>query len=493
MPFDGSGNFSRLFSFTQDRNNGIKILASRVDGEFDNVASALNQGFFRTGIVGMTGDLNMGLNRLVGLSDGAAGNPATKFSADTTTGLYLAGYGKLGVAAGGAQRAVFDSNGLAVTGAVTVNGNQVWHAGNLNPAGYAALSGATFSGGVAASSLVAQGTGIGGLAIQPGNSTTTGYIEYRDKFGSQLGYIGAQLFGNAITYYCVGGHYFGNRVNIESTLNANGAITQGGNQVWHAGNLNPSNYAPLSGAVFTGSVGIGTPPSTPLDVKASNGTRLHVASGVSFTAPRLFAGNAADTAYTPLEIQSDQLYFFNQNAALIATLSNGGGLSLLSGLAAGGAITQGGNQVWHAGNLNPSSYVPLTGATMSGPLTVQTPNAGTTGGLIIRQNPATALAYLQFVNTDSTGQLGALSVNSTGLASYTGEFRAASISTDGAHFLSSSFDKAFHTFDVNDYLVFDRLNNKLLMYIGGRAVWSVDANGTMRARGDVFGNMGDSL
>lgn len=42
MPFDGSGIFNRLYDFTQDRDDGIRILASRMDGEFDNIVNAFN-------------------------------------------------------------------------------------------------------------------------------------------------------------------------------------------------------------------------------------------------------------------------------------------------------------------------------------------------------------------------------------------------------------------------------------------------------------------
>lgn len=41
---------------------------------------------------------------------------------------------------------------------------------------------------------------------------------------------------------------------VSGDLAVDGAITQGGNQVWHAGNLDPSIYASLTGATFTGKV-----------------------------------------------------------------------------------------------------------------------------------------------------------------------------------------------------------------------------------------------
>jgi hypothetical protein len=151
----------------------------------------------------------------------------------------------------------------------------------------------------------------------------------------------------------------------------------GANAVWHSGNFNPSSYAALAGATFTGSVGIGVAPGTPLDVRVSNGSRFHVASGLSYAGPRLFAGNAADNAFSPLEIQSDQLYFFNQAGTQIGVLSNGGALNVI------GAITQNGYQVWHAGNFNPAAYMPVSGGTFTGAIAgtgATFPNGVTAGG-----------------------------------------------------------------------------------------------------------------
>jgi hypothetical protein len=91
MPFDASGNFTRNYNFVQDAANGIKILAARVDGEFDNIATGMNAVFFRDGRVPMQADLRMNINGITGLKDGALGSPAIKFNTDPNTGPYLPG------------------------------------------------------------------------------------------------------------------------------------------------------------------------------------------------------------------------------------------------------------------------------------------------------------------------------------------------------------------------------------------------------------------
>lgn len=121
MPFDGSGNFTRSYNFVQDKTNGIKIVASRMDGEFDNFASAMNQVFMRTGIVPMSGSLNMATNVILGLGSGIVGTPAIRFNADSTSGIYMPASGRVALVAGGANRIEANSTGAAITGAVTVS------------------------------------------------------------------------------------------------------------------------------------------------------------------------------------------------------------------------------------------------------------------------------------------------------------------------------------------------------------------------------------
>lgn len=143
MPFDAGGNFTRLYSWQTDRNNNIKILASRMDAEFDNFATGMNQVFFRNGLVAMTGDLDLGLNKIVRLADGANASPAIKFGSDVTSGIFLDGIGRPAITATGVKRLVAHATGvdaigvftasgavtfsstLAVTGAITSGGNTV--------------------------------------------------------------------------------------------------------------------------------------------------------------------------------------------------------------------------------------------------------------------------------------------------------------------------------------------------------------------------------
>lgn len=123
MPFDISGNFSRVYDFETDRNNGIAIMAARVDGEFDGVAVALSQTFVRDGRAAMTGTLRLGSNGIAGLADGTLATPAIGFSGESNTGIYRPSAGKLGVDIQGTQRLEVNTTGVSITGNLVVSGS----------------------------------------------------------------------------------------------------------------------------------------------------------------------------------------------------------------------------------------------------------------------------------------------------------------------------------------------------------------------------------
>lgn len=119
MPFDASGNFSRLYSWESDRDGGVRILASRMDAEFDNFAGGMNQIFFRNGLVPMSGNLGMGQNSITGVAAGSVGAPSYRFADDPNTGVFLNGLGNYCVVTGGSARLNVNNTGVQVTGNAT--------------------------------------------------------------------------------------------------------------------------------------------------------------------------------------------------------------------------------------------------------------------------------------------------------------------------------------------------------------------------------------
>lgn len=65
MGWDGAGNYSRVHNFSADASAGIKILASRMDAEINDVASAFSRVWTRDGQNTPTADLPMGGRRFV--------------------------------------------------------------------------------------------------------------------------------------------------------------------------------------------------------------------------------------------------------------------------------------------------------------------------------------------------------------------------------------------------------------------------------------------
>lgn len=165
MPgYDGSGNFTRNYNFEDDRDDGIKILAARMDTEMDTMVTGFNQVILRNGVAAMTGDLSLGLNRLIAIGDGSAANPAIKFGSDPNSGFFLSAFGTPAVAATSTKVAQFSATqidfyiGLAVTG------------GPISAAGGFLATGAT----VPAS----------GSALEAGYSGGAGYIQAYNRTGA---------------------------------------------------------------------------------------------------------------------------------------------------------------------------------------------------------------------------------------------------------------------------------------------------------------------
>lgn len=340
MPFDASGNFSRLYDFEQDRNNGIKILASRVDGEFDNFAAGMNSVFFRSGSTSMTGDLNMGLNRIVGLGNGSVGNPALKWNTDPLSGVYLNGYGKVAVSATGVRAAEFSTLGALFPGRIAVGANDFGQPGDV-------LIGQT--GGVPANRVINMLTTSSTFSITtssaPGGGTTM-LASWAD--GGQ----GPLIFANA------GGEM--GRFTATGAFDAK-TIRQNGNPVYDSSTFNPASYATLSGAAFSGGI---SAPSISTPFLTTNGISLNAGAGGAGASSITYSSNISNiTVGIP---QGQDLWRILDNQFAITCLSVTRGGITTGNVAATGAITQGGNQVWHAGNFNPAQYLALNGGTMTG-------------------------------------------------------------------------------------------------------------------------------
>ena len=94
--------------------------------------------------------------------DGTVTAPSFTFESDLDSGFFRSGSGAVGYSANGVQKALFDGNGLTVTGTCTAtafsgNGANLTNV-TANAAAASALTGGTLASGVTASSLTSVGT-----------------------------------------------------------------------------------------------------------------------------------------------------------------------------------------------------------------------------------------------------------------------------------------------------------------------------------------------
>lgn len=177
MPFDGSGTFTRVHRWQDDRDNGIRILADRHDAEDDNFATAFNQTFLRTGIVPMTGNLSMNGNSIVGIKGGTAASPSLRWELDPMTGFYQPAPQQLAIAINGVQRMLWTATGGNFDGNVTTTGN-VTVGGTLGVTGNFTGSNVILSGNLSAvngsfTGQVAASTGVFSSSISATSLVTT--------------------------------------------------------------------------------------------------------------------------------------------------------------------------------------------------------------------------------------------------------------------------------------------------------------------------------
>jgi hypothetical protein len=148
MAFNGSGVFSRLYSWVADAAAGINITASRMDADSNDIANAFNNCVTRDGQGTFSADINANSYRLKGLSLGTLANPSVTPNGGTNTGLYFPSVGTVGMSIAGVQSMYWDAN---------LNTNL---AGALNQAPPVSLaSAATVAiGGAASNNITITGT-----------------------------------------------------------------------------------------------------------------------------------------------------------------------------------------------------------------------------------------------------------------------------------------------------------------------------------------------
>ena len=72
MAFNGSGTFNRIYNWVSDKANGYKILASRMDGEFDGIANGLSNCITKDGQTTIAANIPLNTFKITGLGSGTS-------------------------------------------------------------------------------------------------------------------------------------------------------------------------------------------------------------------------------------------------------------------------------------------------------------------------------------------------------------------------------------------------------------------------------------
>lgn len=71
MPRNGSGQYNLVYDWNDDKANGIKVLASRMQGQDEDIGTAITGSLASDGQTPLTGDLDFNNNKATDLSDGS--------------------------------------------------------------------------------------------------------------------------------------------------------------------------------------------------------------------------------------------------------------------------------------------------------------------------------------------------------------------------------------------------------------------------------------
>jgi hypothetical protein len=371
-----------------------------------------------------------------------------------------------------------------------------------------ALTGAAaaFSGALTAQSLVAGSTSdVASRTIGAQNANTIvalaanigaasgATLSYSFSAGGNGPLIIANSVGEVARFHGGGG------------LNVIGAITQNGSQVWHAANLDPTLKANLISPALTGTptaptavsgtnttqiattafvstavaalvasspaaldtlnelaTALGNDPNFATSVSTAIGLKAALA-GAAFTGPVSFASTVTVNGTTKLVASVDPNSFLQLNDGVTGgVLVSAGSLRLTgqtvsatisnAGFNVAGAITQSGSQVWHAGNFTPGNYLAV-GATAA--------NSSQLGGVALG------------------GSANNFALPGTAFVPH--------VKSDGVMEVGRYLD--FHDVNNSDFSVrFDATATKLMISVGGTAVFSIDSSGTIRATGTFIGS-----
>ncbi len=316
------------------------------------------------------------------------------------------------------------SNTVQFSQRPTVNSNLIWDQGNLpSPLSttVAASSYLPLTGGTLSGPLQVEGTNeLVSISGPPGSyrfySIYTNGV-FRWKIGGDTDPENGSNYGTTLNIwrYSDEGALLGSALYIKRDT---GVATFDSRPIfgsavpWDSLNFNPQNYLPLAGGVLSGKLSNGsTGSSTVASAQFSNSD----GTGVISAYPNLWGGS-----YNTL-IQTGDSAIVGGSAS---DGSNGLVLSVWSSTNSGIRITKSsidlaqrptfnGNLAWDQGNLDPTTYLPLTGGSLSGSLNIISDLAITSGGNSYVSMVTPNQSVQVFANDGSAGHYGFYNTKTT--------------------------------------------------------------------------------
>jgi hypothetical protein len=126
MPFNGSGTFSRLYNWVTDKANAVKITASRMDDEFDGMATGLSNCLTRDGQSTPSQNIPFNNKRITGLGDAAADTDALNRQSADDRYFTPAPTAHGSISTGTENFSVDFGSSVVPVHTITVAGNQTW-------------------------------------------------------------------------------------------------------------------------------------------------------------------------------------------------------------------------------------------------------------------------------------------------------------------------------------------------------------------------------
>jgi hypothetical protein len=184
LAFNGSGVFVRVHNFATDLSNTIPATASRVDAEFDGVATGLSGTITRDGQSVTTARIPFAAG--TSAAAGTTASVAYSQTNDNNTGLYFPATDQWGLVAGGTATLSSTATALTATGTLALSGDFAINtnkftvtaaSGNTLVAGTLAVTGAsTLTGAVGVTGDFAVNTNKFTVAAASGNTLVAGTL-----------------------------------------------------------------------------------------------------------------------------------------------------------------------------------------------------------------------------------------------------------------------------------------------------------------------------